>query len=240
MPYVPQDILDEIKQMQNDIRQLQGRVNIRPAQNKILAGDVTVGTGGTFKVNNLVGGPAFYVGGISPANPDGSPQRGMLIYRQDGTLALSVANATSNPADPQAVVVKDARGGTLLAEDVVAGGLAWPTIPMLAPQDVTVARWPQTTATSWTTIASSTHVKTQPVLRVFTSVTADVGSTGQIRYLLNGAAFGPVGNSVGSLDYSGPVPVAIASQFTLDVQAQRTSGAGAVYAQTFLMYGAGS
>src|SRR5690606_41507145 len=68
---------------------------------------------------------------------------GVLIRRRDGTEAVSVWNGV-NPTEPQALRIKDAQGNDLLTEDVKAGGLYRPWIPLPDLADDRIATWPTT------------------------------------------------------------------------------------------------
>ncbi|MGW3179934.1 hypothetical protein ACWDD9_11785 [Kitasatospora sp. NPDC001119] len=243
MPDLPLDFLDEFRQLKDQVRQLAGRAQMRPAMDQVLSGSVVVGEGGTFKVNSPAG-PQFYVGGISPLNPDGSPQRGLLAYRQNGTIAIEIANQTANAADPQCVVVRDARGGTLFAEDVVSGGLAVPYLPVGFSR-ARYTDWPTSVAGSFEDVHRSTIVKQQPYMYVSIGHTSDdPATTGEVRVTVNGTAIGsPVsvgfviqGTTVGPF----PVPGAIRSQVEVRVQARRTAGTGNIRCEVLAASGIGS
>ncbi|MFD7413539.1 hypothetical protein [Kitasatospora purpeofusca] len=178
MPQVPYDILDRIRDLEQQVRDLTGRSQIRPAMNQVLSGDVVVGDGGTFKVNNQVGGTQLYIGGIAPANPDGTPQRGLLLYRQNGSLAMSLANTGSGPMD-QTLQVRDKNGNTIFSDDIVTGGLGRPFLP------IPLAAGVNFDYTAWTTTHVGQWSVQHPVLAASFSVFAPVGSTAQARLMIN-------------------------------------------------------
>ncbi len=230
MPYVPQDVLDEIHQMKNQLREIQGRLNIRPAQNQVTGGDVTVGDGGTFKVNNLSGGPAFYVGGIGPAHPDGSPQRGLLAYREDGTLAISVSTVT---ADPQTFILRDRTGNWLVSENAT-GLLATPYISAGGWTGETEQPAVFTTSTSFTNIMYMPFIKQHPNVRAHYLVRAsDASTSGEIRLVDgSGTQIGPTINvplGTFTFDYiEGAIAGSHLSQTYLHWQARVTAGPGTI------------
>ncbi|MFI6443834.1 hypothetical protein [Kitasatospora sp. NPDC050543] len=240
MPYVPQDQADWMREMENRLRALEGRAQIRPAMNQVLGGDVVVGEGGSLKINDVDGSALFYVGTISPNQPDGSEQRGVQIRRQDGTPAIYVARTTTTQADPQGIVMRDAHGATIFAEDVVAGGVAFPQWSLLPPADLMTAHWPQTNATSFTAVAKSYNVKASPWLGMMVSAVADGGSAGEVRVMVNGSQWGPTTSTNGVFENYAAVTGAVGSILEISIEARRTSGSGTVYAQTLMLFGLGS
>ncbi|MGW3072378.1 hypothetical protein [Kitasatospora sp. NPDC001132] len=244
MPDIPLDLLDRIRQLEDQVRQLSGRAQMRPAMNQILAGSVVVGEGGTFKVNNQNGGPAFYVGGISPLNPDGTPQRGLLAYRQDGTIAIMIANQTTSAGDPQGLLIRDARANTLLAEDVISGGLAVPQFGSDAWFGVTEAPQYSTTSATFATCMRLPWRKHHPWVEAHYLVKADAGVAGEIRLLDGaGAVVSTVSVAAGAFSYDrtwGPVSGAhLATQY-LQWQARVTSGSGSIAVRGLSTFGINS
>ncbi|WP_224280652.1 hypothetical protein [Streptomyces sp. LS1784] len=241
MPDLPLDILDEFRKLKDEVRQLAGRSQMRPAMTQILSGSVVVGEGGTFKVNTKAGDPQFYVGGISPLNPDGSPQRGLLACRQDGSLAISISNITSNPGDPQCVVIRDSRGQTLLAEDA-AGGLAAPVFGGSGWYGYT--EFPQwtTSSSSWATCMTMHWRKQHPrVHAYYLARCSDASTSGEVR-LLDGAGsvIGQAVLSAGAYVVDavyGPITGAHLSYQDLVWQARVTGGGGTVGVKGLNAYG---
>jgi hypothetical protein len=154
--------------------------------------------------------------------------------------------ATSRPplnkfANGVLSVLQPDTGNALLA--VTGQGISRPWLTMLPPQDLGTARWPQTTATAWTTVAHSVNTLWQPQLRLLVATSASSGVTGQVRVLVNNAVWGNTTTTGGTFDYTGPVgggTLSPGAQLTVDVQAMVTSGTGSVYAQPLAMYGIGS
>jgi hypothetical protein len=127
---------------------------------------------------------------------------------------------------------------------VGAGGLARPWLVMLPPQDTTVARWPQTTATAWTTIAVSQNPLWQPSMRLQVRSSASSGATGSVRVLVDGAEWGEPVPAGTDFDHTAAVTddfdAALGNLLRVEIQATVTSASGTVYAQPQLMYGRGN
>jgi hypothetical protein len=83
---VPQDILDRIRALERQVRELTGRSQMRPALDKILHGDITIGEGGQLIAQTPSGQRTFVVG----QTPQGD--WGVGIGREDGTAALTVGD----------------------------------------------------------------------------------------------------------------------------------------------------
>lgn len=230
LPNVPTDILDTIRDLQTQVRELSGRVAQRPAQTQIAGGDVAVYAGGSFRMLSVDGSLVqTWIGKISPNHPDGSEQRGILMYREDGSLAFSLYSADSNP---QAIALRDKTGNTVVADDVVAGGLALPYLPIpFAPARYT--DWLATTAAAFEDVHRATVTKLQPYAYVVVAHTSDTsGTTGELQVTVNGT---PVGSPTGvgfvqSAVTIGPfaLPGTYRSQVEIRVQARRTAGTGNV------------
>ncbi|GHJ26993.1 hypothetical protein TPA0910_14260 [Streptomyces hygroscopicus subsp. sporocinereus] len=136
MPYVPQDVLDRIGALEREVRLLRGRAQMRPALNQISHGRVTIGEGGSLEVLAPDGTGLFGVGAFGSGwnHPDGSPQQGVLMQREDGTTAFSVRafpNADLGGAGTQAVSIWDRTGHQVISDDTTSGrGLGSPALPM--------------------------------------------------------------------------------------------------------------
>ncbi|WP_441251205.1 hypothetical protein [Kitasatospora sp. McL0602] len=227
MATIPLDLLDRIRALEDQVRQLSGRVNIRPAMNQILSGSVVVGEGGTFEVNDADGSPQFYVGGISPAHPDGSPQRGVVAWREDGSIALSLVSFNANP---QALAIYDRAGNTLLADDTTAAGLARPYLEASGWFGAVEQPAFVTSNTSFATVTLSPWYKQHPKVQAFFLVRcSDSTTSGEIQ--LTDDAGTPISSvipvSAGSFFYgsiTGPIAGAHESQTYLRWQARVVPG----------------
>jgi hypothetical protein len=235
MPQVPQDVWDVIRDLQDQIRQLAGRANIRPALTQIQGGDVSIGQGGRLIVTTPGGSQILYIGKQSPSHSDGSDQQGLVVRREDGSAAVTVWSAAGGT---QPVTVWDRAGNAILADDVITGlGLARPYLPYPSPTDETITNWPKTTAGSWTTISRSRGIIQHPKLTVRIDMATDGGTTGQIRFSIDGNVLVTASAGSGILTTVSVPAYAWShdSEFTID--AQRLSGSGSVYAMTRYLYG---
>ncbi|MFE6500781.1 hypothetical protein [Kitasatospora sp. NPDC057738] len=244
MPDIPMDILDRLRAVEDQVRQIAGRAQMRPALNQILAGDVTVGQGGTFKVNTKTGTAQFYVGVVLPTNPDGSEQRGLLANRQDGTLALMIGNRTGSSADPQGILINDARGNALLAEDVIGGGLASPQFGADGWFGATESPQYGTASGTFTTCMRLPWKRHHPAVEAHYLVKADPGVAGEIRLVDGaGAVVATASVSSGSFTYNvvyGPVSGGYLSTQYLQWQARVTSGTGNIAVRGLSTFGINS
>ncbi|MFD8596961.1 hypothetical protein ACFV1L_18365 [Kitasatospora sp. NPDC059646] len=238
---VPVDILDRLRAVEDRLRQVEGRTQQRPALNQIL-GNVNVGPGGIFKVLDTDGSTIFWVGGISPAHPDGSPQRGVLMYREDGSIALQIATTT---ADPQGLAIRDRAGYFILADDVPSGsGLSAPHFGADGWYGYTETPAWTTTSASFATCMSLAWKRFHPRVQGFYLVRCDAGVSGEIR-LVDGAggvigtvALGAGAYQVGSV--TGPISGGLGSDQTLTWQARVTGGTGSIGVRGLSTFGVGS
>ncbi|MFE4260310.1 hypothetical protein [Streptomyces sp. NPDC056883] len=234
MPQLPEDIIDRLTAMERRIQQLSTAVNTRPALDTVTGGALTIKDGGSLSVEEPNGTRILGVGFWS------ATEYGLEIKRQSGKTALSIRNAVTGTYD-QAVRVFDAYGHEILSDDVVTGGLARPWLAMLPPQDLATARWPQTNATAWTTVARSFNPLWQPRLRVYCSTAAAAGVTGQVRILVDGVPWGDPVTTGTVFDRTAAVTDDFNARFgslvKVEIQAMVTSGTGLVYAQPLMMYG---
>lgn len=230
MPQLPEDIIDRLTQMERRIQQLSTAVNGLPALNK------GAGESGYLSVRAPNNGPeVFRVGKWSGS------EFGLAIRRQTGSYALSLYNGDGTSTSQQPLRLYDSAGREIFSDDVTTGGLARPWLPMLPPQDTNTARWPQTSATTWTTIAMSYNVVWQPYMRLLVNTRAGSGATGYVRVLVNGTQWGGTVAVPADFNYTGPVAGDFASvfgsQIKVEVQAYVSSASGSVFANPVLMHG---
>ncbi|MEX2984583.1 hypothetical protein [Streptomyces sp. C36] len=230
MAAVPLDLLDRIRELERQVRQLAGRSQIRPAMNQVSKGDVRIGEGGTLGVYAPNGSQILGVGRW----PNG--EYGLHLGRQNGTSALTIRLGTDESI-PQPVRLWDAKGHVIWADDVRTGGIAYPYLGLLPPQDSDASNWPRTDSTEFTRIAHSFNSVWQPKFRLYMHTAFDGGTSGEIRVLVNEQTWGPTIRAGASFDYTGFTGVDPGGQIDVEVQARRTSGNGRVYAQPLMMHG---
>ncbi|MFF1507788.1 hypothetical protein [Streptomyces sp. NPDC058326] len=161
----------------------------------------------------------------------------------DPSTAVTVFQLNSSGPDSSKPVLRihDAYGHEIISDDVVTGGLARPWLPMLPPQSLALAQWPSTTATAWTTIARSVNPIWQPRMRLYAYTKASGGATGQVRVLVDGAAFGQPVAAGSTFDHTALVTTDMQGRFgqnmSVEIQAMVTSASGTVYAQPVMMHG---
>jgi hypothetical protein len=208
-------------------------------------GGITI-DGGKLRVRGLpgatpgaTGDSTVYMGGITPAMPDGTLQPGLIVRREDGTISLAQYDPTPDPsvADGfnQFLALYDRAQSIVLADDTASGqGLSRPYVPI----PVTRARY-----TDMVAVTDSAFVNVFETPGVFHKVnararadircTTDVsGTTGEVRVLVDGVQVGdtePVDFLV-TTKYIGPfvVPGNAYTAHSITVQARRTAGTGAV------------
>jgi len=232
VPHVPQDVLDRLAALEREVRQLRGRAQIRPALTEILAGTVRIGEGGELIVQAPGGVRHLLVGHLGTTY--GEREYGVLIRRRDGTEAVSVWNGV-NPTEPQALRIKDAQGNDLLTEDVKAGGLYRPWVPLPDLADDRIATWPTTTSGSFTTLEQGNAFLQHPRIAALVSLSG----TGQVRLLVDDQVIATATN--GNIDGTYAVPgYDFGDRVNIKIQARTTSAGDPVYARTRYLYGVGS
>lgn len=240
-PSVPEDITDLIRKIQAEVRDLQGRVNIRPAMNAVLGGDVTIGDGGRLIVKTPGGNDVLYIGRVDPDHPDGTDQQGFIVRREDGSVALSVWTAAGSGVQP--LQMYDKAGQIILADDLNGGGLARPYLEggswFGAVEQPTFV----TTSPTFVTVTMSPWYKQHPKVTAFYLVRCSDGTTaGEIQLTDNeGTAISPViPISAGSFFYgsiTGPIAGTHESQTYLRWTARVTAGAGNIGVKGLAVYG---
>ncbi|AIA05395.1 hypothetical protein [Streptomyces noursei] len=179
MAIIPQDLTDRIRRLEAELRMLTTAANRRPAMNQVLHGDVKIGEGGSLSVKQPGGAETFRAGEVGPI----AGEHALVVRRRDGSEAISVWNGTTT-SQAQAVRIKDAQGNELLSEDVVAGGLARPHLPVVM-SPAQGGDWPSTKATDWTDLQVAWPEVQHPRMEVFAQALAN-GAGGDIRITVDG------------------------------------------------------
>ncbi|MEV5509056.1 hypothetical protein [Streptomyces orinoci] len=228
---MPLDLLDRIRELERQVRELAGRSQIRPAMDQVSKGYVRIGEGGAFGVFSPEGKQILGVGHW------GNGEYGLSMKRQDGSPAMTIRNGTDEKM-PQPVRLFDPKGNEIWADDVKNGGIACPYIALLPPQNSDIAAsWPKTDSASFADVARSFNSLWQPKIRLFMYTAADGGTAGEVRVLVNGQVWGPAVRAGQDFDYTGAVGGDPGSLVEIVVEARRTSGNGHVYAQPKMLYG---
>ncbi|QKW51681.1 hypothetical protein [Streptomyces buecherae] len=84
MATIPLDLLDRIRALERQVRELTGRAQMRPPLNTVTSGAVTIGGGGILQVQQPTGAVVFHVG------QSGAGDWGILMQREDDRPAFSV------------------------------------------------------------------------------------------------------------------------------------------------------
>lgn len=168
----------------------------------------------------------------------GAPQAGVSFYREDGTLAVFLGDATPTVLPVKqsfqifdragnVVVADDTNGGKGLANPYVGGGVVF--------ADTNTARWPQTTSASFIDVATGWYRVQNPRLSWDFSLVTDAATAGQARLLIAGTQVSTT-QTVGTsfTDWFGsrvalPAGVNIGDIVSVQLQLRRTSGTGIVY-----------
>lgn len=234
-PNLPTDITDTLRTMQDQIRELQGRVSTRPAQNTISGGPVAVTGGGSFDVypSGQVPGSGYTVFSVGLwTSPEGVTSYGTGTRRDDGTPAFAIGG---NSVGSGQMVRIFARSGTpIVMDDAFASGfLGRPWVPVPLQPGVPV------TAGTWTTTHAGQLLVQHAVLSYQISVFAPASTTIQAQILLQGPSgdvqIGSTMTVVGGISgtetpFTGRVPIgtdhAHGGAWNVRVQGQRTVGTG--------------
>lgn len=175
MAAIPLDLLDRIRALERQVRELAGRAQTRPAMTQINHGAVVIGEGGSLDVRSpggaqVLGGGQFATG-----------RYGVSMAREDGTgVALEVGG---NSADAAQMIRLFARGGypsPIVMDDGYADGYLgrpWVPIPLAPGAPVTAA--------DWTTTHAGTIRTQHAVLAAQWSIWAPAGTTAEARLMLN-------------------------------------------------------
>ncbi|MER7485265.1 hypothetical protein ABTY20_04915 [Streptomyces sp. NPDC126497] len=193
MAIIPLDLLDRIRALERQVRELMGSANTSPARNQVSSGEIVIGDGGRLRVRTPAGEDLLYLGRVAPDREGDTPQQGLVVRRDDGSLALTVWTASPDTLPVQSVRILDRRGNVVVADDSVRRGLARPYIPYPLPGPAATARWESTGSTEWTTLYRGPGIVQHPRLHCRIALEGPAGA--EVRLLVNGAQVGPVGSA---------------------------------------------
>ncbi|WP_445396423.1 hypothetical protein ACSMX9_22540 [Streptomyces sp. LE64] len=143
MANIPRDILDRIRSLERQVRQLSGRAHIRPALDEVLAGDVVVGEGGQFIVRTPGGARTFGVGQTNQGD------WGVTLAREDGSSALTVGDDAGG-SEAQMIRMWSRGGEVIVMDDAYAPGfLGRPSMPIPMQPTATQTTTSTATTTAW-------------------------------------------------------------------------------------------
>ncbi|MFJ9816153.1 hypothetical protein ACIRU3_12970 [Streptomyces sp. NPDC101151] len=172
MAAVPQDLLDRIRTLERQVRELSGRAQIRPALSTITHGTVTIGEGGQLFVQQPGGGIVFGVG----QSPQGD--WATAAAREDGTTAFSVGgNRDAQARQMVRIWSRDQPNDVLLMDDGYSPrflGRPWMPVP-LTPTSTQLA---QSTSYQFAWVGGAPAHNAVMVL-TFSTIAGDGG--GQVR-----------------------------------------------------------
>lgn len=234
MATIPTDLLDRLRALERQVRDLMGSANTAPPMNRISGGDVVIGDGGTLRVRTPLGEDLLYMGRVEPDRPDGRPQQGLVVRRDDGTLALTVWTGTPDTLPTQPVQVFDRRGNIVVADDATRWGLARPYVAYPLPAPVDSALWESTGSLTWTTLYEGPGLVQHPRLLCRAAAEGDTGA--ELRLLVDGQACGPSGGADG-LDFTAEVPAEFGAEVTFSLQARVAAAGDTVRCKPLALYG---
>lgn len=177
--------------------------------------------------------------------PDGTPQMGVVFYRDTGEIAFSLMDLL--PGDityQQHWGLWDRSGKIIVSDDTNSGyGIARPWLSNHDWIPTISNSWEQTTSGSFFTLLTSNSVIQHPKMRVEFNMYVDAATTGETRLLINGAQYGPTISSTGAGFANYDQVLTMPEDFldidvsTFELQARRTAGTGVVRVQPRLTQG---
>lgn len=237
MAIIPTDLLDRIRDLERQVRELMGSANRSPAMNQI-GGDVIIGDAGRLRVRTPMGEDLLYLGRVQPDRENGAPQQGLLLRRDDGSLALTVLTPDPGSTPVQPVRIFDRRGNTVFADDAERYGLARPYLAYPLPGPTDTARWASAGTTDWTTLYRGTGIAQHPRLYCRIGVAGGAGSA--VRLLVDGVPTGPEGGPGADLDFTEVLPAEYGGTVTFEVQARVAATGDTVRCLPLALYGVAS
>ncbi|UUN29421.1 hypothetical protein [Streptomyces sp. FIT100] len=178
MAAIPQDILDRIRSLERQVRELSGRAQIRPALTKILHGDIVIGEGGQIIAQAPNGNRIFMTG----QTPEGDWAVGMA--REDGSAALTVGDDINTGG--QMVRTFSRTGQVIVMDDGYADdylGRPWVPIPC--------APFINFTNDAEVALYSGQMLTQHKVLRVNLQLAGPSGTAAQVVMKIGNVQYGP-------------------------------------------------
>lgn len=245
---------DDIASKYNDLlRRIENLETARPLEAATVGkGGITIANGGSVRVVAPNGAVIATIGAL-PASYnriDGSPQQGVILTREDGTIAMVLADVspTTNPIK-QAFQIQDRSANIVIADDTNGGvGVARPYVPVATFEDISSATVPMTNSAAFADIQWGLASRQHPRVVAQMLVRSDLaGTTGNVR-LMDGlgnqvgptiavaantfvvATIGPVAWTGGTWSFTEGFPMMV-------VQAQRTAGTGNIGAKMLGCWG---
>ncbi|MFE1770261.1 hypothetical protein [Streptomyces sp. NPDC059008] len=181
MAAIPLDLLDRIRALERQVRELAGRAHMRPALNQINHGAVRIGEGGSLDVRSPNGAQVLGVGQF------GTGRYGVSAAREDGT---GVALEIGGNADTSAQMIRlFARGGyqsPIVMDDAHADGyLGRPWIP------IPCAPYVDFTSGDEVAVFSGQMLTQHKVLRVNLQLSGPIGTAAEVLMRIGGTQYGP-------------------------------------------------
>ncbi|MFF4168585.1 hypothetical protein [Streptomyces sp. NPDC001744] len=235
MAIIPTDLLDRIRDLERQIRELMGSANTTPALNQINNGEVVIGDGGRLRVRSAEGEDLIHMGRVQPDRGPDKPQQGLMVRRDDGSLALTVRTPAPDQLSTQPVQIFDRWGNVVVADDAAQRGLARPYIPYALPRPVDTARWESTGSVEWTTLYSGPGIVQHPRLYARIAVRGAAGA--EVRLLVDGVPVGPVGTPDAGLEFTEPLSAAFSATVTFEIQAKVAAAGDTVRCSPLALYG---
>lgn len=226
MPLEPTPRSDIVEVLRREIADLRAEVRGRTSRSVVIPqGGVTIQDGGELTVRHPSGAVLFHVG-------KGALDKYYVeIGRDDGVTAFEISTL---PTGEQFFSLRDQGEQVVISNDAVSGqGLArpWLSGPVV---NVLAANLPTTTSATYVSTTSTGYVlKQQPCFEVEALLISNSSGTGNARWTIDGVATGAVVPiTAGMFGWTAfqvlTIPGAYNSYHRLELQVQRTSGAGNV------------
>lgn len=242
----PKDIEALVEQMRDLQRQINTLRGSAAARNTTISGGsgLRITDGGQLRVYDPDGDNIFSVGALTEyaPRPDGKPQVGWVMRRDSGELAAYCL--TNVAGTKQAWVWTDTSGNGVLADDAVSEvGLAVPYVPWVGGP-AQIDAWPSSVSTIYEAVHRAQVWRQHPRVEISIGCWATtVGTTGDVRFVVDGTAIGPVKSAVnGFVMFSSDIASVTGigshlTRHTLTVEARRTAGTGAIRVGLFGLWG---